>query len=245
MKPAKLVHIAVRSAEPRSLAEFYQRTFGLKEVLGNRRAVDLWDGYLFLAINPPSANGPIGLNHFGFVVDDVESLRPVLSSAGASKVEARPAGRSFTDWRVHDPEGNPIDLSARGYNTIPAERLQSGTDDRAMNALRRLVILSQNPQELARFYTTVFAMEAVKTAAHKVVLTDGVMQLVLLNLDPNPLNGLYCYGLAGNENADETLRRLADSKLALSWEPDWVDEGKRQAQLRDPEENLVTLYGMN
>jgi catechol 2,3-dioxygenase-like lactoylglutathione lyase family enzyme len=245
MKQAKLVHIAVRSAEPRSLAQFYQRAFGLKEVLSNRRAVDLWDGYLFLAINPPSANGPMGLNHFGFVVDDVDSLRPVLLSAGASKVEARPAGRSFTDWRVHDPQGNPIDLSARGYNTIPAERLQSGTDDRAMNALRRLVILSQNPQELARFYTMVFGMEAVKTAAHKVVLTDGVMQLVLLNLDPNPLNGLYCYGLAGNEHSDETLRRLEDSKLAFSWGPDWVDEGKRQLQLRDPEENLVTLFGMN
>jgi catechol 2,3-dioxygenase-like lactoylglutathione lyase family enzyme len=245
MKPAKLVHIAVRSREPRSLAQFYQNTFGLKEVLSNRRAVDLWDGYLFLAINPPSANGPMGLNHFGFVVDDVDSLRPVLLSAGASKVEARPAGRSFTDWRVHDPEGNPIDLSARGYNTIPAERLQGGTDDGAMNALRRLVILSQNPQELARFYTTVFGMEAVKAAAHKVVLTDGVMQLVLLNLDPNQHNGLYCYGLAGNHNSDETLRRLEDSKRAVSWESDWVDEGKRQAHLRDPEENLVTLFGMN
>ena len=245
MKPAKLVHIAVRSAEPRSLAQFYQRAFGLKEVLSNRRAVDLWDGYLFLAINPPSANGPMGLNHFGFVVDDVESMRPILSRAGASKVEARPAGRSFTDWRVHDPEGNPIDLSARGYNTIPAERLQGGTDGGAVNVLRRLVILSQSPQELARFYTTVFGMEAVKTAAHKVVLTDGMMQLVLLNLDPNPLNGLYCYGIAGNENSEETLRRLEDNKLAVSWEPDWVDEGKRQAHLRDPEENLVTLFGMN
>lgn len=245
MKQAKLVHIAVRSAEPRSLAQFYQRAFGLKEVLSNRRAVDLWDGYLFLAINPPSANGPMGLNHFGFVVDDVEALRPVLSRAGASKVEARPAGRSFTDWRVHDPEGNPIDLSARGYNTIPAERLQSGTDDRAMNAVRRLVILSQKPEELARFYTVVFGMEAIKTAAHKVVLTDGVMQLVLLNLDSNPVGGLYCYGLAGKENSDETLRRLEDSKLAFSWGPDWVDEGKRQMHLRDPEENLVTLFGIN
>ncbi len=135
MKQAKLVHIAVRSGEPRSLAEFYKRAFGLKEVLSNRRAVDLWDGHLFLAINPPSATGPMGLNHFGFVVDDVESLRPVLSRAGASKVEARPAGRSFTDWRVHDPEGNPIDLSGRGYNTIPAERLQNGTDDR--HSIRR------------------------------------------------------------------------------------------------------------
>ena len=96
MKQAKLVHIAVRSEEPCSLADFYKSTFGLKEVLSNRRAVDLWDGYLFLAINPPSANGPMGLNHFGFVVNDVDSLRPVLSRAGASKIEARPAGRSFT-----------------------------------------------------------------------------------------------------------------------------------------------------
>jgi catechol 2,3-dioxygenase-like lactoylglutathione lyase family enzyme len=245
MKPAKLVHIAVRSGEPRSLADFYKRAFGLKEVLSNRRAVDLWDGYLFLAINPPSANGPMGLNHFGFVVDNVDFMRPVLSRAGASKVEARPAGRSFTDWRVHDPEGNPIDLSARGYNTIPAERLQNDLHNGAMSEVRRLVILSQDPQELARFYTAAFGMEPVKTAAHKVVLTDGVMQLVLLNLDPNPVSGLYCYGLAGNKDCDETLRRLEDSKLAVSWGPDWVDENKRQMHLCDPEENLVTVFGMS
>jgi catechol-2,3-dioxygenase len=111
--------------------------------------------------------------------------------------------------------------------------------------VRRLVILSQNPQELARFYIEVFGMETVKAAAHKVVLTDGVMQLVLLNLDPNPVNGLYCYGLAGNENCAAAVRRLEDSKLAVSWGPDWVDEGKRQMHLRDPEENLVTVFGMN
>ena len=245
MKQAKLVHIAVRSGEPRSLADFYKRAFGLTEVLSNRRAVDLWDGYLFLAINPPSANGPMGLNHFGFVVDNVDFMRPVLSRAGASKVEARPAGRSFTDWRVHDPEGNPIDLSARGYNTIPAERLQNDLHNGAMSEVRRLVILSQDPQELARFYTAAFGMEPVKTAAHKVVLTDGVMQLVLLNLDPNPVSGLYCYGLAGNKDCDETLRRLEDSKLAVSWGPDWVDENKRQMHLCDPEENLVTVFGMS
>lgn len=244
MKQAKLVHIAVRSAEPRSLAEFYKSAFGLKEVLSNRRAVDLWDGYLFLAINPPSATGPKGLNHFGFVVEDVDALRPVLSSAGASKVEARPAGRSFTDWRVHDPEGNPIDLSARGYNTIPEERLHQETGNGNMNELRRLVILSQNPQQLAEFYTEVFGMEALKSAGNKVVLTDGVMQLVLLNLDPNPVGGLYCYGLAGRENSDETLRRIADNKIAHWWESDWVSEGERQMHLRDPEENLVTVFGI-
>jgi catechol 2,3-dioxygenase-like lactoylglutathione lyase family enzyme len=245
MKPAKLVHIAVRAADPRSLANFYKEAFGLKEVLSNRRAVDLWDGYLFLAINPPSANGPMGLNHFGFVVDDVDALRPVLRDAGASKVEARPAGRSFTDWRVHDPEGNPIDLSSRGYNTIPQEQLQSVANDRAMNPVRRLILLSATPQELARFYTTVFAMETIESSANKVVLTDGVMQLVVLNLDPNPLQGLYCYGLAGKDNGEATLRRLDDNKVTVSWEPDWVDDAKRQAQISDPEANRVTIFGMN
>ena len=167
MQQAKLVHIAVRSAEPRSLADFYKSAFGLKEVLSNRRAVDLWDGYLFLAINPPSANGPMGLNHFGFVVDDVDSLRPVLSRAGASKIEARPAGRSFTDWRVHDPEGNPIDLSSRGYDTIPEERLQKQSDEQAMNAVRRLVILSQNPEQLGQFYTQAFGWSRSRQARIK------------------------------------------------------------------------------
>jgi hypothetical protein len=95
------------------------------------------------------------------------------------------------------------------------------------------------------FNTEVFGMDTVKTAAHKVVLTDGMMQLVLLNLDLNPVGGLYCYGLAGNEHSDAMLRHVEDSKLAVSWGPDWVDEGKRQMHLRDPEENLVIVFGMN
>lgn len=236
MKTAKLVHIAVRSANPRALADFYKRAFGLREVLSNRKAVDLWDGYLFLAINPPTANGPMGLNHFGFLVDEVDALRPVLERAGASKVEARPAGRSFTDWRVHDPEGNPIDLSSRGYDTIPAERLEKPIDGGAMNEVRRLVILTQNPARLAEFYTEVFGL-AAKNFAGGVVLSDGVMQLVLLKRGDA---GLYGYGLAAN---GDTAQRLKTLDAAVGWEPDWLDGGRRQMVLRDPEQNLVALFG--
>jgi catechol 2,3-dioxygenase-like lactoylglutathione lyase family enzyme len=237
MMKAKLVHIAVRSANPRALADFYKRAFGLREVLSNRKAVDLWDGYLFLAINPPTANGPMGLNHFGFLVEDVDAVRPALDHAGASKVEARPAGRSFTDWRVHDPEGNPIDLSSRGYDTIPAERLEEPVGDGAMNAVRRLVILTENPARLAEFYIEVFGM-AAKNFTGGVVLTDGVVQLVLLKRGGD---GLYGYGLAAN--GDETLARLKTLATPISSEPDWLDESKRQMVLRDPEQNLVALFG--
>ena len=239
MKPAKLVHIAVRSANPRALADFYKGAFGLREVLSNRKAVDLWDGYLFLAINPPTANGPMGLNHFGFLVDDVDALRPRLERAGASKVEARPAGRSFTDWRVHDPEGNPIDLSSRGYDTIPAERLEKAVGDGAMNEVRRLVIRAQNPGRLAEFYTEVFGL-AAKDFAGGVVLTDGVVQLVLLNRDGRE-EGLFGYGLAAH--GDATLTRLKALDASIASEPDWIDCGKRQMVLRDPENNLVALFG--
>ena len=245
MRQPQLVHIAVRSEDPRSLADFYMRSFGVKEVLSNRRAVDLWDGYLFLAINPPSATGPKGLNHFGFVVQDVDSLRPILSAAGASKIEARPAGRSFTDWRVHDPEGNPIDLSARGYNTIPSDRLQTDIKDGAMCRLRRLVLLSEHPSELARFYKTVFGMHALLDSANKAILTDGVMHLVILNLHPNPMIGLYCYGLEANGDWSEALRRIQDQGISVSSEPDWVNDDKKQFQLHDPEGNLVTVFGMH
>jgi catechol-2,3-dioxygenase len=114
-----------------------------------------------------------------------------------------------------------------------------------MNPLRRLILLSPKPQELAQFYTTVFAMETIESSANKVVLSDGVMQLVVLNFDPNPMQGLYCCGLAGSENGAAMLQRLTDRKLAISWEPDWVDDGKRQAWIVDPEANRVTIFGMN
>ena len=115
MKQAKLVHIAVRSAEPRSLAQFYQRAFGLKEVLSNRRAVDLWDGYLFLAINTPSATGPMGLNHFGFHVRSNEEMRARAEKAGVAPGARRPDRIPFAEYRVHDPEGNGIDISEKGW----------------------------------------------------------------------------------------------------------------------------------
>jgi catechol 2,3-dioxygenase-like lactoylglutathione lyase family enzyme len=245
MKPAKLVHIAVRSDDPRRLADFYKRAFGVKEVLSNRRAIDLWDGYLFLAINPPSATGPKGLNHFGFFVEDVEALRPILSEAGASKVEARPAGRSFTDWRVHDPEGNPIDLSARGYNKIPDERLEKGTENETMCEVRRLVLLSSDPRQLSKFYETVFGMKTIQKSANKVVLTDGVMRLAILNLNPNPLTGLYCCGIAAHGDWNAKLRQLQDDGVSVSKESDWLDEDEQQLHLRDPEGNLVTVFGIN
>ena len=114
-----------------------------------------------------------------------------------------------------------------------------------MCAIRRLVVLSENPSELATFYETVFGMETTQAFTNRVVLTDGVMRLVIMNLNPNPRNGLYCYGLTANRDRNQNRRRLQETGISFSSEPDWLDEGKQQLHLRDPEGNLVTVFGIN
>src|SRR5262249_32321288 len=103
---------------------------------------------------------------------------------------------------------------------------------------RRLVIVSQNPERLAGFYTEAFGL-AGKNFSDGVVLTDGVMQLVLLKRGGD--SGLYGYGLAAN--GDETAQRVKTLDAAVGWEPDWLDGARRQMVLRDPEQNLVALFG--
>jgi hypothetical protein len=65
------------------------------------------------------------------------------------------------------------------------------------------------------------------------------MQLVLLKRGGAD-GGLYGYGLAAH---GDTTQRLKTLDAAVGWEPDWLDPGKRQMLLRDPEDNLVALFG--
>ena len=55
-----------------------------------------------------------GLNHYGFVVPNMEDMLAKLPSDG--KTSKRPSIRPFAEWRTFDPDGNGIDISAQlGY----------------------------------------------------------------------------------------------------------------------------------
>jgi hypothetical protein len=48
-------------------------------------------------------------------VENIEELKPVCKELGAAtEVQKRPANRE-AEYRVHDPDGNPIDLSQHGW----------------------------------------------------------------------------------------------------------------------------------
>jgi len=119
---ARIRHIAILTEDVEKLVRFYTETFGLKVVKGVGTATYLSDGHINLAIIPIEPERKIegpdlqpGLYHFGFEVEDVAALRKACQQANASTdVDKRPPNRE-AEYRVHDPDGNPIDLSQHGW----------------------------------------------------------------------------------------------------------------------------------
>lgn len=121
---ARIRHLAILTEDVEKLVNFYTKTFGLKIVPGIGTATYLSDGHINLAIIPigpeRAIEGPQlqpGINHFGFEVEDVNSLRDACQELNAAnRVDKRPPNRE-AEYRVHDPDGNPIDLSQHGWPT--------------------------------------------------------------------------------------------------------------------------------
>ncbi len=112
---ARIRHLAIVTANRERLVKFYTTAFGMKVVDGVGPAIYLSDGYLNLAIIQKRPQYKEGLYHFGVEVENIEELRPICKELGAaSDIEKRPPNRE-AEYRVHDPDGNPIDLSQHGW----------------------------------------------------------------------------------------------------------------------------------
>jgi len=119
---ARLRHLAILTEDVARLVKFYTAAFGMKIVEGVGTATYLSDGHINLAIIPigpelkvEGKNLKPGIYHFGFEVEDIDALRPVCAELGAATaVSKRPPNRE-AEYRVHDPDGNPIDLSQHGW----------------------------------------------------------------------------------------------------------------------------------
>jgi catechol 2,3-dioxygenase-like lactoylglutathione lyase family enzyme len=119
---ARIRHVAILTEDVDRLVRFYTEAFGLHVVEGIGTATYLSDGHINLAIIPIGPEREIegdhlqpGINHIGFQVDDVASLRPICAELGAAgQVTKRPPNRE-AESRVHDPDGNGVDLSQHGW----------------------------------------------------------------------------------------------------------------------------------
>ena len=119
---ARIRHLAILTEDVDKLVQFYINAFDLKIVDGVGTATYLTDGHLNLAIIPIGPEREIegdglqvGINHLGFEVESVKDVVPLCREWGAAtSVDKRPPNRE-AEYRVHDPDGNPIDLSQHGW----------------------------------------------------------------------------------------------------------------------------------
>jgi predicted enzyme related to lactoylglutathione lyase len=119
--PFPIRHLALFTADPRRLAVFYGTAFQLKEVdHTDRGSIFVSDGYFNLALLYQRVREERnGFNHFGFKIRDVEETRDRAEKTGVRRGAARPQRIPFAEFRLHDPEGNGIDISVRGF--MPGE----------------------------------------------------------------------------------------------------------------------------
>jgi catechol 2,3-dioxygenase-like lactoylglutathione lyase family enzyme len=127
MARPKIRHLAILTRRPAELAEFYCNVFEMEVIRSeaNGTIQYLSDGYLTVAILPHRVDGQAtpGLNHFGFVVDDVGEIGKRITDAGYPGPGKRPADRPFAEYRCADIDGNLFDLSEHGF-----ERAETGSD---------------------------------------------------------------------------------------------------------------------
>ncbi len=115
-RPVPIRHIALYTPNPQRMANFYCKVLDMKEIeRTDRSSIFVSDSYINLALLYQRKEEPLGLNHFGFHVKSNEEMQARAEKAGVRRGAARPDRIPFAEYRVHDPEGNGIDISQKGW----------------------------------------------------------------------------------------------------------------------------------
>src|ERR1700675_1552879 len=110
---AQIKHMAIASENYALMGRFYEAVFHLRTSPRAKpeRAVVVGAASVRLNINPPRAGRQAGFDHFGFEVDDLETvLARMKAKSPTVNVLKRPGNRPFARVITHDPAGNVFDL---------------------------------------------------------------------------------------------------------------------------------------
>jgi catechol 2,3-dioxygenase-like lactoylglutathione lyase family enzyme len=184
---AKLKHMAIVSDQFTLLGRFYETLFGMRSSARSpnetRGAAVVGDGYVGLNINSRAPGRQSGLDHFGFEVEDVETVFTRLREKYPKiKVLHRPGGRSFAGISTHDPAGNVFDLSKGVGKRRGVYEEGEWQQERHLN---HLALRAVNPEMLAEFYAEVFELVALEKPAGdpNYYLSDGRVTLTIMPWD--------------------------------------------------------------
>lgn len=164
---ARIRYLAVLSQEPDSLADFYVRHCGLKE-LGRSQGGDITvsDGGFNLTLFRlrPELREPhmeAGFHHLGIAVNSVEDTEARYLECYPRGTVIRESGElGRGEIRIHDPESNPVTISGRNF----------GLDSEATGYPRiaHIALNALDPDAIRDFYIKVFGFRELFAAhAHR------------------------------------------------------------------------------
>lgn len=240
---AQLRHIAMIVKEPPRLFDYYQRLFGVEQVrlspTGSIHVVDPLFNLAFLQYtggdvevvgthraDGTEANQTPGVNHFGFIVDNLDevlSRLPKDIQFGESPQNGRPA-----EMRVIDPWGNNFDLSTRGF---------LGREEERLPGVRFAAVHNERPEEMAAFYREVLDLrETRRQADGSIHLSDGAVTLAVTPEQVLNRTGIQYFGVQV-PSWPAIAPKFAEIGAELPKPTGATDE----VWVRDPEDNLYVI----
>ncbi len=125
---AKIKHIAIRTTDPEKTVAFYKDVFDLKQVGRGVNGIYLSDGHINLAIlkyQPEKNDEPtrIGVDHVGFLVDDVDGTLAKIRTFGGKALTDRiylsptdpSKPQSYFEVKCMGPDDQVFDVSGKGW----------------------------------------------------------------------------------------------------------------------------------
>lgn len=124
----KIRHIAYRSADVETMANFFVDALGMTITQRRKnRAIDLSDGTINITVLPMLPAGPNGepprqgVDHIGFTVEDDAAASQRLESAGAKKIATIELGSpAHYEAKYKGPEGIVVDIG-KWVGTAPVK----------------------------------------------------------------------------------------------------------------------------
>ena len=182
---AQINHTAIISPQYMMLGKFYEAVFGLK--YSSFRPVDApiyADGYVGMQLIPRRDGYVGGIDHFGLVVDDVETvLDRMQKKHRKANIVKRPSTRPFAAYSGHDPDGNVFDLAQKKNDTrLDLYREQAEQGWQQERYFNKFAIRTPNAEQCAEFYADVFELQTAnrKSELPGYHLTDGRMTLSIM-----------------------------------------------------------------